>query len=339
MTAHDTGSVTVLRSLNGVLTKRVSRGPSGWHVTGFSAGTWYAMLQMPADSFDQLVTGLDWLSGQPACAVVRGRIRSGVDSLRCRRLCDRVLHGDAVTLDPAANHVLGIDVDSLPEPLGCTFAAEPEEGIEHAISRLPEAFHEASCWWQATGSAGIKPGIRCRLWFWLSRPIEDAEAKGWLAGAPVDRSLYSPAALHYVAAPILAPGTSSPVARRHGVRRGLDDVVAVPAELPRLERQSLPVALDGRELSTTDLEHLAAAAGRSRTVRAIWTGERSYPDRSTGHFAFAAALARAGCRDADTIHRAIVALDQRHGRDATKALSTDYATRTIAAALAAATSP
>jgi hypothetical protein len=275
MTAPGAGFVTVLRSRSGVLTKKIARGPSGWHVTGFSAGAWYTALQMPVDGFDRMVTGLDWLSGQPACAVVRGRVRHGVDHSRCRRLCDRVLHGDAVTLDPAANQVLGIDVDSLPEPLGCTFAAEPEDGIEHAISRLPEVFHEAYCWWQATGSAGIKPGIRCRLWFWLSRPIEDAEAKGWLASAPIDRSLYSPAALHYVAAPILAPGTNSPVARRCGVRRGLDDTVAVPAEMPRLERQAVPVALDGQELSTMDLEQLAAAAGRSRTVRAIWTGERS----------------------------------------------------------------
>ena len=132
---------------------------------------------------------------------------------------------------------------------------------------------------------------------------------------------------------------ADPVARRSGIRRGLTDVVEVPAELPRIERQAVPVALDGQELNAADLERLAAAAGRSRTVRAIWTGERAYPDRSTGHFAFAAALARAGCRDADTIHRAIVALDQRHGRDVSKAMRPDYAARTIAAALAAEARP
>ena len=102
-----------------------------------------------------------------------------------------------------------------------TFAAEPEDGVEHVLGLLPEPFAEASCWWQATGSAGIKPGIRCRLWFWLSRPVSDGEAKGWLAGCPVDRSLFTPVALHYTAPPILAPGTPDPVVRRSGVRRGL----------------------------------------------------------------------------------------------------------------------
>jgi hypothetical protein len=186
------------------------------------------------------------------------------------------------------------------------------------------------------GSAGIKPGIRCHLWWWLSRAISDAEAKGWLAGAPVDRSLYAPVALHYVAAPLLAPGTPDPVIRRCGFRQGLVDTVEVPDELPRIAPiRAEAVALDGLEPSEADLEALAAAARRSRAVRAIWKGERTFADRSTGHFALAAALARGGCRDPDTLHRVLVAYDRRHGHDTDKILRPDYARRTIAAALAA----
>ena len=147
-------------------------------------------------------------------------------------------------------------------------------------------------------------------------------------------------ALHYTAAPILAPGM-----RGSGERAAPASAAGSPMwsrSRPSCRGSSgeaVPVSLDGQELNAADLERLAAAAGRSRTVRAIWTGERAYPDRSTGHFAFAAALARAGCRDADTIHRAIVALDQRHGRDVSKAMRPDYAARTIAAALAAEARP
>ena len=269
-------------------------------------------------------------------AVVRGRLLPHADPARCRRLSDRAAHGDAVTFAPALRRWLALDVDGVPEPLCLTFAAEPEAGVEHVLGMLPEPFADASCWWQATSSAGIKPGIRCRLWFWLSRPVSDGEAKGWMAGHPVDRSLFTPVALHYTAAPILAAGMPDPVIRRSGVRRGLSDLVEVPGELPLVATiAASPVSLDAAELTAADLEALALAALRSRAARAIWTGERSFPDRSTGHFAFAAALARAGCTDPDTLHRALIAYDRRRGHDTGKILRADYARRTIAAALAA----
>jgi hypothetical protein len=38
-----TDTVTVLRSLSGVLTKRLARSAAGWKVTLFSAGTWFSV--------------------------------------------------------------------------------------------------------------------------------------------------------------------------------------------------------------------------------------------------------------------------------------------------------
>jgi hypothetical protein len=330
--------VIILRSHAGVLAKRIALLATGWCVSDFSAGIWYTAFQRTVDGIGDLAGLLDRGSGASRCAIIRGQPRPGVDRRRCRRLSDPVAHGDRVTFDPQARRWLAGDIDHLLEPLGCTFAAEPEDGIEHAIAQLPEPFWEASCWWQATGSAGIKPGIRCRLWWWLSRAISDAEAKGWLADAPVDRSLYTPVALHYVAAPLLAPGTPDPVIRRCGFRQGLVDTVEVPDQLPRIEPiRAEAVDIDGLELTEADLELLATAARRSRMVRAIWTGERTFPDRSTGHFALAAALARGGCTDPDTLHRVLVAYDRRQGHDTGKILRPDYARRTIAAALAAET--
>lgn len=327
-------AVTVLRSLGGALTKRVRLARDGWRLTGFSAGRWFAAHEREVGGFAHLAGLLERITGASRCAVVRGRLLPGADPRRCRRLCDRAKHGDAVTFAAAARRWLAVDIDSLPEPPGCTFAAEPEDGVEHALGLLPEPFREASCWWQATGSAGIKPGIRCRLWFWLSRPVDDAEAKGWLARAPVDRSLYGPVSLHYVAAPILEGGRD-PVARRHGVRVGLTDTVPVPAALPRVAAPAaVPVELDGAELGQEDLAALAAAVLREPRAGAIWRGERTFPDRSTGHFALAAALARGGCTDPDTLHRVLVAYDRRGGRDVAKVLRPDYAQRTIGAALA-----
>jgi hypothetical protein len=318
-----------------MLTKRLQQDEGGWRIIPFSAGAWYGAFEASIAGFTDLVTILEQATHVTSCAVVRGRLLPHVDPTWCRRLCDRGKHGDAVTFEATARRWLALDVDSLPEPPGCIFAVEPEDGIEHALGLLPEPFRDASCWWQATGSAGIKPGIHCRLWFWLSRPVDDAEAKGWLAGSPVDRSLYSAVALHYVAAPILVEGARDPVIRRHGVRKGLDDTLTVPAELPRAATiEAVPVDLDGEELTVDELETLAAATLSSPVVAELWDGERSYPDRSTGHFALAAALARAGCRDPGTIHHVLVAWDRRHGRDLSKVQRPDYAARTIGRALA-----
>jgi hypothetical protein len=329
-------TITVLRSLGGVLTKRIWMSGASYQVEPFSAGRWYSVQSMPVASFLAMAAELERVSPDPYLAVIRGALLPHVDPRRCRRLCDRAQHGDAVTFGPAARHWIALDVDGVPEPDCLTFAAEPEAGVEHVLGLLPPEFAEASCWWQATGSAGIKPGIRCRLWFWLSRPVSDAEAKGWLRGHPIDPSLYSPVTPHYTAAPILAPAVRDPMIRRSGIRHGLADAVEAPAVLPEVHPvAATAVALDGMEPTEADLTALAAAVRRSPAVRAIWTGQRSYPDRSKAHYALAAALARAGCRDPDTLHRALVAYDQRHGRDLSKILRPDYAARTLAAALAA----
>jgi hypothetical protein len=119
------------------------------------------------------------------------------------------------------------------------------------------------------------------------------------------------------------------------MRRGLDDVVEVPAglvEVPALEPE--PVEITGRELTDEDLAQLGTALRLSRTARMIWKGERTFSDRSTRHFAFVAALARSGVRDPDLLERALIAVGQRHDHDPAKVLRPDYAARTVAVALA-----
>ena len=84
-------------------------------------------------------------------------------------------------------------------------------GVRAAVWTLPPEFGDASAWWQMTSSAGIKPGIRLRLWYWLDHAIDDQACKRWLADAPVDRSLFSAVQVHYVAAPNFADPADDPV--------------------------------------------------------------------------------------------------------------------------------
>lgn len=103
--------------------------------------------------------------------------------------------------------------------------------VRAAVSTLPPEFHGASAWWQMTSGAGIKPGIRMRLWYWLDRPVSDAEAKRWLEASPVDGSIYGAVAIHYTASPIFDDPADDPVPIRSGFFWRHHNTVAVP-ELP-----------------------------------------------------------------------------------------------------------
>jgi hypothetical protein len=43
---------------------------------------------------------------------------------------------DNVTFDPCPRRWLALDVDGVADPAGCTFAAEPEDGVEHVLARI-----------------------------------------------------------------------------------------------------------------------------------------------------------------------------------------------------------
>jgi hypothetical protein len=112
--------------------------------------------------------------------------------------------------------------------------------VRAAVITLPAEFHDASAYWQLTSGAGIKPGIRLRLWYWLDRPVNDDEAKRWFEGAPVDTSLYCANTPHYTAAPIFDPPELDPVPLRSGFWWRHYNVVAVPGlrEKPKPKPQA-----------------------------------------------------------------------------------------------------
>jgi hypothetical protein len=107
--------------------------------------------------------------------------------------------------------------------------------IRAAVVTLPAEFHDASSYWQMTSSAGIKPGIRLRLWYWCARPVNDDEAKRWLEASPVDTSLHGAVAIHYTAAPIFDPPGLDPVPLRSGFWWRHRNTVHVPDLAPKQE--------------------------------------------------------------------------------------------------------
>lgn len=127
-----------------------------------------------------------------------------------------------------ASRLLLIDVDSQPEPDGISFRTDPGACLDAVIACLPDQFHNASFVAIATGSAGIRPGIRLRLAFLLDRPISHHEARAWLAQSPVDLSGYSVVGLHILARPTFADGIEDPMPRRLFRRDRASNFVPVP---------------------------------------------------------------------------------------------------------------
>ncbi len=102
---------------------------------------------------------------------------------------------------------LSLDADSVELEEGEDFAADPGAVCARIVRGLPSAFKGCGYVWQATGSAGFKPGARARLWFWLDEPMSALEQKALVTGGlgefEFDRSLYDSAHVIYTSDPVL----------------------------------------------------------------------------------------------------------------------------------------
>lgn len=102
---------------------------------------------------------------------------------------------------------LCLDIDNLHIPASIDAAANPLDAVRFAVSRLPERFHGATCWFQWSASMGMGKNpwgkIKLHVWYWLVAPIRCAHLKAWaksLAPKLIDDALFSPVQVHYTAA-------------------------------------------------------------------------------------------------------------------------------------------
>ena len=179
-----TDAVPVLRSRGGVLAKRLSHGPAGWACIAFSAGTLFSAQERLVASFADLIEVLRQNERDSHACALRGRLLPHVDPRRHRRLSNRAEHGDAVTyrgvpptLDRARYRRRARA--ALPHLRG---RARGRRGARaRAAAR---AVRRRLVLVAGDGSAGIKPGIRCRLWFWLEPPRERRRGEGLARALP-----------------------------------------------------------------------------------------------------------------------------------------------------------
>jgi hypothetical protein len=219
-------TLTVIRARGRRLAKLIRTDAT---IQGYDDAKHFDLFTVQVGEMVVLYRLLQQLLYRPDCAVVRGQI---ADPDRVRHV-RRLLHQDPKTREPPTLREvprawLAVDVESVERPAGIP-AADLAGCAHKAIQLLPDAFLSACRIVQASGSHGIKPDIRLRLWYWLNRPTTGAELKRWFRGTPADPCVFGAGQVTYTAAPMIAAGAVDPVPVRLAMLPG---AISVPVPLP-----------------------------------------------------------------------------------------------------------
>lgn len=180
---------------------------------------------------------LDQVRRDPRAFVVRGALTAAAaeavaanpnQTIKRRK---HLKNGIDPTLAETPRRWTMVDIDNWPLRNSDDLAADPASAIDAAIYELlPDAFHDAECWWQLSSSAGFVPGfLKAHLFFWLAEPADNLHVKAvFKQHAPgIDRAPFSAAQPHYIADPII--DGFDPCPQRTGWRKGLEPSVTLPA--------------------------------------------------------------------------------------------------------------
>ena len=270
--------VTILTSHTRRMAKLVGRDDRGAPAVldGYEDAATFRVTERLVPDLDRLARLLEALNPRWQSCIIRGEPMPDINRRRCRRrLFARVeVHGEEpATFRPAARRWLALDFDGIVDP-GFAWLTDPERTARYLLHLLPWQFGAAGTVIQATGSAGIKPGIRARLWCILDRPVSDAQAKRWLADAPVDRSLFNAIQVHYTAAPVFTDGIADPLPWR--VVKVQGPSVSVPdLPEPAPAARSRCVSIRGGT-ATSECYAAAALQSEANAIAAAPIGERHH---------------------------------------------------------------
>jgi hypothetical protein len=177
-------------------------------------------------------------SEDPNVFIIRGALREHVDPDRkVYRRKDINKHGDDAHFEECPRRWVMIDIDKLPLD-GIDLINDPAGTASRAIEKyLSECYQNVSFVWQLSSSAGIGDDnglLSIHIWFVLDRPVGHDELKAFheLKAPAVDRALFRPVQIHYIAAPMFDGGISDHLPKRIGLVELDNDEVSLPVLPP-----------------------------------------------------------------------------------------------------------
>ncbi|TXL62661.1 hypothetical protein [Zeimonas arvi] len=208
----------------------------------FNAGKWFTSVAWEVGNIEELSALLSALERMERELVIRGQpVPEFFTPWETRRL-----KKNFQTPSEGLPWVM-IDFDKIKLPRGLRCKLDDRRVREHVIGLLPAEFHDASYHWQLSSTAGLyKTGVASlHAWFWLARPIPDADLKRWAKSVNeragyklVDPAVFADVQPHYTAAPVFE-GVENPYPIRSGLERKKLDAVAIELPpLPRAKRRS-----------------------------------------------------------------------------------------------------
>jgi hypothetical protein len=269
--------ITVLHSHGPLLAKRIT--PSG--ILAYDDARLFDVYPRSVASLDDVLALLQRLIVSPRCCAIRGEL---IDPAN-RRGVRRLLYPDGdepATFRDVPRRWLALDVENIERPATIRVTDLAACG-RLAIQLLPDAFQRARCIVQASAGHGIKPDIRLRLWFWLSRPAMGGELGRWLAAAllaPVDPASLRAVQPIFTAAPLFEDGATDPLPYRLYSLTGTDAVdvpsvadLAPPPRPPPSPPPSGRPGNPGRAIGAV-LHKLAGAPQGERNGLLFWAACR-----------------------------------------------------------------
>lgn len=216
---HDPASIIIIRNTRKTLcgkTFLAADNPEGFTEQKAEPGLLWQIppVAVPLKDLEHLCRTLKTASGLRDAAVIRGRLARdpNADEIKRGGIYRRMVNGGFANgiWEPAARLWVAHDLDGSKVP-----AEAANEPWAWLAENLPAPFAGTSFVWNLTSSHGMKSGLRARLWFLLSDPVEDSSLRRFVSTVPewmkLDASLFTANHLHYVAAPAFE-GVADPCA-------------------------------------------------------------------------------------------------------------------------------
>lgn len=296
------GEVTIL-----IADEPVAKTWRGAESTAYPDVYRWRVRQINVDDLDDLAAQIERAAEFRRACIIRGfpleKSGSGGKVRRLVRQCQRTGDPPTFASAPAGLHWICVDVDGVPTDRDP--ATDPDGYAESARRVLPAELASGRCFYQLSASAGVKPGARVHLWYWLERRALDDALRTWANGVEhIDASLFGAVQPHYVAAPLfIGPHPEGwgeaelpdPLPRRTGFLDGTPEVW--PAGLMGVEKWQ---AHQEQEREAREVARIARSYAAPRSIQ----GARSRAEGAIASSVAEIESAGAGGRNAAICRRA-----------------------------------